>query len=274
VGNGHAFIDRQPTEAEVERLRLILSTFCDGSGMNEGGSMPGWRDVERTVAAALDGRAPENKDVFDVIIVYAGEEDVGLSIKCKSLAGMDVLQKLAIGGRCYMELANSPAKFWHQLAAIGLTEADYRARKNAQKFGAAVVATVNSWHTEAAEAHNKTTGRRLNLSSSSYLTLSSGRDKATNSQMYQWHSFPLVFPRGIRWEFKSEKCLSGYDPDEPKKVLFDWYGLSGGQLKYYPKGISATFASPLFSLEKPNQVSLAEKAARYFPGQWKKIIRN
>ncbi len=274
MANRYAFIDRQPTGAEVERLRLILSTFCDGSGMNDGGSMPGWRDVERTVAAAFAGRAPENKDVFDVILTYNGETDVGLSIKCKNLTGLDTIQKLATGGRCYMELANSPAKFWHQLSAIGLTEADYRSRRNAGKFGAAIIATVNSWHVEAAETHKKATGRTLNLSSSSYLTLSSGRSRGINKPIYQWHSFPLVFPRGVRWEFKSEKCLSGSDPDEPQKVLFDWYGLSGGQLKYYPKGILATFASPLFTLEKPDQISLVEKAARCFPAQWKKVIRN
>lgn len=236
--------------------------------------MPGWRDVERTVAAALDGRASENKDVFDVVLACARKEDVGLSIKCKNLTGTNAIQKLAIGGRCYLELANSPAKFWHQLSAIDLTEADYRARQNAARFGAAVIATVNSWHAEAAEAHKKATGRTLNLNLSSYLTLSSGRSKGVDAQIYQWHSFPLVFPQGIRWEFKSEKCLSGYDPDAPKEVLFDWYGLSGGQLKYYPKAISAKFISQLFYLEKPGQVSLAEKAARYFPEKWKAITRN
>jgi hypothetical protein len=274
VANGLAFIDRQPTSSEVERLRLILSTFCDGSGMNDGGTMPGWRDVERTVAAALDGRASENKDVFDVILRYTSQEDVGLSIKCKNLAGRDALDKLASGGRCYMELANSPAKFWQKLSEIGLTESDYRSGKNAQKFGAAVISTVHSWHIEAASGHEKSTGRRLNLHSSLYLALSSGRVKGSEDHMYQWHSFSLSFPQGIRWEFKSEKCLSGYDPAEPKKVIFDWYGLSGGQLKYYPKGVDALFSSPPFTLERTGQVSLAEKAARYFPGQWNKINRS
>ncbi len=274
MSQGLAFIDRQPTSYEVERLRLLLSTFCDGSGMNDGGSMPGWRDVERSVAEALKGRASENKDVFDVILNYTSTQDVGLSIKSKNLAGREAIDKLACGGRCYMELANSPAKFWQKLAQIGLTESDYRSKKSAPKFGAAVISTVNSWHIEAASEYEKASGRRLNLNSSLYLTLSSGRGKGSAGPVYQWHSFPLSFPQGIRWEFKSEKCLSGYDPANPNEVLFDWYGLSGGQLKYYPKGISALFSSPQFSLERTSQISLEEKAARCFPELWGKINRS
>ena len=41
------FVDRKPSNAEIERIRLILSTYQDGSGMlaAEGGlTLPGWRD--------------------------------------------------------------------------------------------------------------------------------------------------------------------------------------------------------------------------------------
>ena len=62
---------RTPTKNEVERIRLILSTYQDGSGMlhQKGGStLPGWRDFERTVAIVFGGEAQENKDIFDVLI--------------------------------------------------------------------------------------------------------------------------------------------------------------------------------------------------------------
>lgn len=58
-----AFVHRPPTQAEVEKFRLLLSTFQDGSGMlvgkkkrtlewmarNHAVTIPGWRDFERTL---------------------------------------------------------------------------------------------------------------------------------------------------------------------------------------------------------------------------------
>lgn len=49
---------------EVEKLRLILSTYQDGTGMlaaSDGLTLPGWRDFERAVAATLGGIARESK---------------------------------------------------------------------------------------------------------------------------------------------------------------------------------------------------------------------
>ena len=62
------FVDRAPTDSEVERIRLVLSTFQDGTGMNDGGRRPGWRDFERAVAVVLNADAPESKFVFDVLL--------------------------------------------------------------------------------------------------------------------------------------------------------------------------------------------------------------
>ena len=55
-----AFVQRHPTAGELERLRLILSTYQDGSGMlvlKDGTTIPGWRDFERAVAIAFGGQA-------------------------------------------------------------------------------------------------------------------------------------------------------------------------------------------------------------------------
>ena len=49
-------IDRPPTTQEVEKLRLILSTFQDGSGqlaLSDGRTLPGWRDFERALALSI-----------------------------------------------------------------------------------------------------------------------------------------------------------------------------------------------------------------------------
>lgn len=60
-------IDRAPTVNEIEQLRLILSTYQDGSGMlnrqheTEPETLPGWRDFERATALAFGGLAIESK---------------------------------------------------------------------------------------------------------------------------------------------------------------------------------------------------------------------
>src|SRR5690348_17258987 len=59
-----------PTPPQIEKLRLILSTYQDGTGMliSNGRNLPGWRDFERAVAIAFNGKAQESKHVFDVIV--------------------------------------------------------------------------------------------------------------------------------------------------------------------------------------------------------------
>lgn len=62
------FVDRDPTQTEVEKLRLILSTYQDGTGqqvVRNGRTLPGWRDFERTVAAAFGGEPQESKFIKD-----------------------------------------------------------------------------------------------------------------------------------------------------------------------------------------------------------------
>jgi hypothetical protein len=81
----------------------------------------------------------------------------------------------------------------------------------------------------------------------------------------------LDFPTGIQWQYSSEKCLRGYDPSFPNEAIFDWYALSGGQLKYYPKARFAKFRSPIFMLSKPSdQLTISKKAELYFPDHWAK----
>jgi hypothetical protein len=80
--------DRPLNHRELEMLRLTLSSFRDGSGQvvskAAGGSMPGFRDYERALAAVLGGVTPENKGLFDVLIP-AGAKPFGISCKMASM---------------------------------------------------------------------------------------------------------------------------------------------------------------------------------------------
>lgn len=265
-----AFVSRAPNKSEQQRLMLVLSTFCDGSGINNGGYLPGWRDVERTVAAVLGGTGSENKEVFDVTVSPAKTAfDVGFSVKCKNLPSPKAMTTIETTGRVYMELANSSAKFWAALRKKELTEAVFKEKLQANAFGDAVLKTVHSWHLAAAESQRRTPGRELNIEESVYLTLSNGTRVKNGENIYQWHSFPMRFPNNVKWDFRSDKCLRGFDPDYPAETLFDWYGLSGGQLKYYPRAANALFRSEQFSLKAPPPLLLLKKAANYFPADWK-----
>ena len=53
--------------------------------------------------------------------------------------------------------------------------------------------------------------------------------------------------------------------------VFEWYGQSGGQLKYYPLADTATWASARFRLEPlPDDLphGILAKAQAYFPQLW------
>lgn len=270
-----AFISRNPTPLEVERFRLAMSTFCDGSGEQtekDGSTRPGWRQIERVCAAVLGGDAPENKDVFDVVLPCDVDAavDYGLSVKSKELSRR-VFERLNVDTRVYMELSNSPAKFFDALGKVGITVQNFL-ESNPKAVGDTVMATVSQWHEEAKIRHETLlfNGRKLNIAKSVFLVVSHTPPVDGLRRRYQIHAFSLPFPKNMKWEYPSPKCLRGYDPAYPKETLVDWYGLSGGQLKYYPRGTAALWHSEQFTLEQPVVVPITAKAARLFPEQWLK----
>lgn len=270
-----AFVTRPPAENEIEQIRLAMSTFCDGSGMimqSDGGTLPGWRDFERLLAAILGGFAPEGKDVFDIIVPSSDRKNVdyGISVKSKELSRRSAIADLEADGRVYMELANSPAKFFAALHAVGLNEDDFRNNRHEAKFGTTVLEVVEGWHFESVKSHeSRFPGRTLDLEKSIHLVVSYSKPRPGELREYQLHAFDLSFPKDLTWSHKSEKCLRAEEPRLAGETLIDWYALSGGQLKYYPRAQDARYESPRFTLEHiPRMQSVQEKAARYWPEEW------
>lgn len=100
-----------PTDVTVqalERLRLLLSTYQDGTGQNDGGNSPGWRDFERAVALTFNGVASESKAIFDVLVPHPDQKGVKCGISCKMRATLSDLQRT---GRITVEVSNSAKKF-------------------------------------------------------------------------------------------------------------------------------------------------------------------
>lgn len=266
-----AFAERTPNYQEVEKIRLVLSTFQDGTGMlaqKEGLTLPGWRDFERTVALVFAGEAQENKAVFDVLLTSLSSPNARYGLSCKMRSELNRIIKG--DGRATIEVSNSAGKFWQELRKKGLEQSNYR--NQPQEVGTALVELVESWYSTL----DVNKGGAVDLSKSFYLVLS--YNKAGQYQLHQF-SLKLPNPQAVSWEFttkvadkNSEQAKRLIAKDETG-VIIEWYGESGGQLKYYPLASDAIWASEVFTLETldiSKEYGILVKAASYFPELWQK----
>ncbi len=278
------FVDRNPTPHELEKLRLLLSTFQDGSGMlvlKDGTNLPGWRDFERAVAVAFNGQAQENKAVFDVLLAGADQKglETNYGISCKMRGTLNDTRRT---GRVTIELSNSASKFWtHLQTAKGITHDNWK--QHPTNVGVGLIELVEDWH--RAESREKA----VDVTRSSYLVLSWQEPKTgrgakigqNSPATYQLHRFPVTLPNPatLQWSFPSKRSrqqdieagrLVGRDQSG---TVLEWYGESGGQLKYYPAVSEATWRSDEFQMEPISQTSigLRNKVRLLFPQQWQQV---
>lgn len=255
-----AFVDRPPTAQEVERLRLVLSTYQDGTGQlvfENNISLPGWRDFERSVALVFGGQAQESKAIFDVLLPDPTRNAVYYGLSCKM---RETLRYVERTGRVTIEVSNSAGKFWGALRANELNEANYES--NPEKAGRALIELVESWHRSVSIGMSG----NVDLAGSFYLVLQWEK----KSGYYQLFQLPLQLPhyQTLRWHIVSRRLVG----NDAQGVIFEWYGYSGGQLKYYPFANSAIWKSDRFKLEplpKNNvEYGILRKVAEYFPDLW------
>jgi hypothetical protein len=262
------FADRPPSHEELEEFRLILSTYQDGSGMRviDGQTYPGWRDFERSIAAAFNGIAPEAKGIFDVLLPDPNKIGEYAGISCK-MRGEH--RRLEVQGRVTIELSNSSGKFWDGLATIGVNQANYKAKP--AEVGAKLLALVHDWHEELS-LHQ---GGNVDLARSCHLSLSwNPRGE------YQLHQFTLDLPdpTTLIWTFPRVRGALGRSLRATDAIgtLFEWYGESGGQLKYYPQVADAKWHSSIFGLEPlvEGNYGIRKKAEVYFPEKWAAVSKD
>jgi hypothetical protein len=124
--------DRSPTTGELEKVRLILSTYQDGTGMlNLGGrNLPGWRDFERAIALAFGGEAQESKAIFDVLLTDP-VTGIKIGVSCKM---RDTLRDARRTGQATIEISNSAGYFWKRLKQYGLDELNYTTHGHKLRF--------------------------------------------------------------------------------------------------------------------------------------------
>lgn len=252
------FRDRPLDDDEFEALRLVLSTYRDGSGQNQtvAGSMPGFRDFERGLASIIGGVAAENKGVFDIIRQASTGPDFGVSCKMARFAppAMEA---------AFVELTNAAAAFRNHLLQRQINWAT-----EPQLAGPEIIRLVTSWHEEDAVTHG------LSLEASRYAVLS----RSSDWQEFQLSAYPLDLygfnPIGeIEWE-STMRRLDGYvDFDGRRHRLWQWYPNSGGQLKWWPPLAWADWVTNRFPLEEAPFVLPTERAQEYFPHLWPRYFR-
>ena len=247
--------DRPMNADEVERMRLALSTFRDGSGQfvkSIGRFMPGYLDFERATALVCEGQTSEDKGIFDVSVPVPGGLPFGVSCK------MSVSQPVAhMAG--FMELSNSQKKFSDEFKRLGISW-----RKQPKRAGPAVVNLVMTWHQAVAQ--------QFDIPGSRYLVLSHDR----KWQEFQLLCYPLELTRAdpyadVEWriEGRGRSTVNGYISHKKRRHrLWQLFQNSGGQLKYYPPIDWADWTSRPFSLEEPPIKDIVAKVNQYFPGMW------
>ena len=232
-----------------------------------GRTLPGWRDFERAVALAFSGIGPENKAIFDVLLTDAEQTSVKYGLSCKM---RKELNRISRDGRVTVELSNSAGQFWDQLALQNIFVANYKEKP--KEVGATLINLVRRWHQTAAPDRQSL----LDLSQSSYLVLS-----WNTLEHYQLHQFSLTLPNpeDLTWYFPTNKTKDGetaarhINGDDADGRVFEWYGESGGQLKYYPKAAAALWQSEVFTLEPLPDIEhgVLAKTASYFPALWQSV---
>lgn len=238
-------------------MRLILSTFRDGSGQNRlrdvPGSMPGFRDFERATAAVCAGETREDKGVFDVLVPVPGQLPFGISCKMSSL-------QPAANEAAFMELSNAAARWADEFGRLRLSWPHSPAMA-----GNAVVELVTSWHQALAV--------EVDVPRSQYLVLAHDARWET----FQLSAFPLSLKiadpaTDVEWVVEGRNApssVAGYIAIGGRRHrLWQLFPSSGGQLKYYPPFSWATSVSETFHLELPPAESLKDRAQEYFPELW------
>ncbi|HWC55224.1 MAG TPA: hypothetical protein VG676_16685, partial [Chitinophagaceae bacterium] len=254
---------------QIEQIRLLMSTFQDGTGqlrIKDGGTLPNWRDFERSVAVTFKGFAFENKGFLDVMI--AGKEvkekgEIGISCKMRN-----TLSSFISNETISMELSNALNKFWSELQKNKIHNIGH-VRLVPEKAGKIIVDLYESWKYEAVK------NDKINIAKSFYLTCLYDEKNG----LYQLFALPFLLPnpKSLKWQIRESK-----DGDENRgtliakkkdKVIIEWYGTSGGQLKYYPTKNDVIWQSNVFKLEAipKNKIGdvLIQKAKTYFPEKWR-----
>ena len=265
-----AFLNRDPTPAELLLLKKFLGSYRDGSGSNrerDGSSRADSRQIERCFAELLHGRTTENKQFYDFVL--ESNEAGGIAVRGASVKSKEINKLLhyrslerRLEMRSHLEISNSSAKDWALCMEMGLSQEDFRAHRRADDFGAIILRrqTIERENSERLYLESHPGSSRSFIASDSVFISAMYSPSTRNNREWLISSFSVLLPPA-NWSFRG-KALIGRDADGD--VIYEWYALSGSQFKYYPKISSRLNGTDLFDVPSPAVENLRAKVSRLF----------
>lgn len=266
-----AFLTRPPTDAELTLLKKFLASYRDGSGNlreSDGSSRAEFRQIERCFAELLHGTTTENKAFYDFVVQSNENGGVavrGASIKSKEHEHLHSYSTQTATMRSYLELSNSAAKDWTMCRERGLSEQIFRDGGSANEFGRAILDRQRiERETSQLTYLNSLPGSNKSFVETDCVYISVLYSPMVRGERsYLVSSFHAVLPEPAVWSFKGRRLVG---KDASDLVIYEWYGLSGGQFKYYPKLSDRLHGTGLFTFAdyRPANETLRQKVARLF----------
>jgi hypothetical protein len=266
-----AFLTRNPNATELTLLKKFLASYREGSGNlreSDGSSRADFRQIERCFAELLHGQTTENKAFYDFVVQSnegGGIAVRGASIKSKEHETLHAYTSNNLSIRSYLELSNSAAKDWSLCRDRGLSEDLFRNMQRADEFGQAVLDRQNTERqmTQKAYIDSLPGVNKLFVEQDCVYVSLLYSPMVNGERTYLVSSFHAVLPAPANWSFKGKRLVG---TDSAGGVVYEWYALSGGQFKYYPKITDRLHGTDLFTLAdyKPALESLRAKVARMF----------
>jgi hypothetical protein len=259
-----AFVDKPPTDKEMETFRLVLSTYQDYTYQDDPGvaqmTRPEFRDYGRTVARVFNGRIitsnnPYGISGFDVIMKH-DTEDTCYALSCRMFGSLtrDTTRANYItvnGWKRSKHFANRFRISMHEVAEQmkrkfpGVSSANEEMLEAGKEF----LNFANLYY-----GTGRVDRRIQNVDASkSYLLLLVGSKEG----QYQLHQFSLQFPvfESLRW-YSPKRFL--YADDEHGRV-FEWTPGVGPGAWYFLPVENALWSSPIFELEPLESLRSTEK---------------
>ncbi len=259
-----AFVDRPPTDEEIERFRLVLSTYQEYTYQDdpEAAQMTGpeFRDYARTVARVFGGKAIASKgrdggSNFDIILKH-DTEDTYYVLSCR------------MWGSLTRDSTNTDyitSDHWRRSKhyANRLRISMYHVAEQLKRSFSGVPSDINERTVEIGKEFLNVADlcygvgkierrfKSVDTSKSYLLQLVS-----TKEGQYQLHQFPLNFPKleSLKWYSDGRRLFA----DDDQGRVFEWTPGIGPGAWYFLPVENALWSSSIFELESPESLRDAE----------------
>lgn len=262
------FLNRDPSQSELDLLRKFLGSYRDGSGNNrelDGSTRADSRQIERCFAELLHGKTTENKAFYDFVV--ESNESGAIAVRGASIKSKEIKKLSEFKGnknlRAHLEISNSSAKDWKLCNERGLTTKDWQEKRYPDQFGSVILdrQKLERESSERAYIEQNRDAERIFIHSDCVFISVMYSPIESKDRHWLVSIFPVLLPPPSEWIFRGSS-ITGVDVDG--ETIYEWYALSGSQFKYYPRMCDRTLGTGLFTLPKPAVETLRAKASRLF----------